>query len=75
MPYDFTARKRDELLRQDRTENGVPDEPAPTHRDGPEGGYTARLARELRSDHDGGDADETWLRTYGRPSPGDYTWR
>jgi hypothetical protein len=70
----FTDRLRDELLRQDRAENGVPDEPAPTHREGPEGGYTGRLARESRAEHDNQEHDEKWLRANGGTYQGPLTW-
>jgi hypothetical protein len=65
MSRDLTALKRDELLRLHRIEHDLPDEAPPTHLEGPEGGYTARLARELRAEHDTGSAiDPAWLRAH-----------
>jgi hypothetical protein len=39
------------------------------------GDFTSRLAKEQRPLHDSDDADEDWLRTYGRQSTGEYIWR
>lgn len=40
------------------------------------GDFTSRLTKEQRALHDSDDADAAeWLRTYGRQSTGDYTWK
>jgi hypothetical protein len=73
MPRDFTARRRDALLRQDRDENGGPDYLA-SPIENPSGDWTARLARELRAKHDDDSADDDWLRTNSGTYQGPVTW-
>jgi hypothetical protein len=58
---DVTAETRDRLLREHQAEHPDAAGPAPAMFHGPEGGYTARLARELRARHDGDDHDAGWI--------------
>jgi hypothetical protein len=58
---DVTAETRDRLLREHQAEYPDAAGPAPAMSQGPEGGYTARLARELRARHDGDDHDAGWI--------------
>lgn len=49
---DLTARIRDELLAKHSEANDIPHEPGQVVREGPIGGFTAHLARQLRDIHD-----------------------
>jgi hypothetical protein len=74
MARDVTARIREQQLREEAEDLGI-ERPAPTHREGPEGGYTARLAQEKRKAHDNpDDADREWVRTSEGTYQGPLTW-
>jgi hypothetical protein len=75
---DFTARLRDELLRQDREERGRQDYPQAEDAGG--GDWTAQLLKARRVLEDPGATDEQrkvasdWLRAHSGTCQGLLTW-
>jgi hypothetical protein len=60
MPRDFTARLREQQLREEAKALGVE-----RHEPVQAPDYTGRMIQELRAQHDGNDADEAWIASNG----------